>query len=128
MPFYELKVLWPPKGDFFEAHQWWGEVPVGEYTSANHLQSAREIISQVREYRHPGQLSHVPCTECGRIMHEHGWIDQGIYGIRVCPGDWIVEVPTAAGSAAAGGSYCTGNLYFPIKPGMLEAMFERKIQ
>lgn len=118
MPFFELKVLWPPKGDFFEAHQWWPEVPAGEYTAAFHAQSAREILAHIREYRHPGVLSHVPCTECGRIMHDHGWIDQGPNGYRVCPGDYVIEVPVSNGVT----------LYFPIKPGMLEAMFERKIQ
>ena len=30
------------------------------------------------------------CGHCDKIMHDHGWIDFGVNGYTVCPGDWIV--------------------------------------
>ena len=49
----------------------------------------------VRYYRHPN----VPGTDfhreadgkgCGRMFHDHGWIDTLEGGHTVCPGDWII--------------------------------------
>ena len=55
-----------------KAHDWEGEV--------------------VRYFRRPeaaydGERS---CEHCGRIMHEHGWIETLEGGQIVCPGDWII--------------------------------------
>ncbi len=44
----------------------------------------------VRYYRHPSGDGHEPCKHCGRIMHEHGWIDTQEGGHIVCPGDWVI--------------------------------------
>ena len=42
----------------------------------------------VRYYRNPITDSSI-CTECGKPMHLHGWIDFSPLGCRVCPGDFI---------------------------------------
>lgn len=44
----------------------------------------------VRYYRHPGVDGQSKCQHCGRIMHDHGWIDTLEGGHNVCPGDWII--------------------------------------
>lgn len=45
----------------------------------------------VRYYRHPGDSRERLCEHCGRIMHDHGWIDTKEGGHIVCPGDWIIR-------------------------------------
>ena len=52
-----------------------------------------EILTEgkvVRYYRTPIQDGHEECALCGSIMHKHGWIDVGLNGHLVCPGDWII--------------------------------------
>jgi len=44
----------------------------------------------VRYYRAPEGNGKNPCKHCGRIMHDHGWIDTLEGGHIVCPGDWII--------------------------------------
>lgn len=44
----------------------------------------------VRYYRHPLDNGRRTCEHCGRIMHDHGWIDTVQGGHVVCPGDWII--------------------------------------
>ena len=44
----------------------------------------------VRYYRHPEYSGSAPCSECGQVLHDHGWIDTLEQGHRVCPGDWII--------------------------------------
>ena len=41
-------------------------------------------------YRHPNVPGRSNCGRCGRIMHDHGWIDNLEGGRTVCPGDWII--------------------------------------
>ena len=50
----------------------------------------------VRYFRHPN----IPGTDfhneangkgCGRMFHDHGWIDTLEMGHNVCPGDWIIK-------------------------------------
>jgi hypothetical protein len=43
----------------------------------------------VQYYRHPLDSGDRVCVRCLKLMHVHGWIDQG-KGHTVCPGDWIV--------------------------------------
>lgn len=45
----------------------------------------------VRYYRHPSINGQAPCKHCGRIMHDHGWIDTLEGGHIVCPNDWIIK-------------------------------------
>lgn len=44
----------------------------------------------VRYYRDPDDDGRRKCEECGRIMHDHGWIDIFRDGYTVCPDDWII--------------------------------------
>jgi hypothetical protein len=44
----------------------------------------------VRYYRHPNVPGDKICSDCGKKMHVHGWIDNSLDGGQtVCPGDWI---------------------------------------
>lgn len=44
----------------------------------------------VRYYRTPDLDGQDKCSQCGDIMHNHGWIDTLESGHNVCPGDWII--------------------------------------
>lgn len=47
----------------------------------------------VRYYRNPIGDGQQMCVKCGRLMHEHGFLDtlEGKDGAQVvCPGDWII--------------------------------------
>ena len=46
----------------------------------------------VRYYRDPNDRSFRECGDCGRVMHDHGWIDHGDHGHVVCPGDYVICV------------------------------------
>jgi hypothetical protein len=43
----------------------------------------------VRYFRHPWFDGKSKCEDCGYIMNDHGWIDDGNNGKRVCPGDYV---------------------------------------
>ena len=73
----------------------------------------------VRYFRHPG----IPGTDicrgvdkngkaigCGRMFHDHGWIDTLEGGHNVCPGDWII-------TGVKGERY-------PCKPDIFSATYE----
>jgi hypothetical protein len=69
----------------------------------------------VRYYRNPDDSGQRECGDCGAIMHEHGWIDQGARGRVVCPGDWVVSLPlTTAGLTA----------HFPVAADVFAATWE----
>jgi hypothetical protein len=63
----------------------------------------------VRRFAIPGINAGAACFQCGRSMHDHGWIDTSDGGYTVCPGDWIVTI--AQGS------------YRPCKPVLFDAIF-----
>lgn len=44
----------------------------------------------VRYYRRPDDSGARACQQCGRPMHNHGWVDTLEAGHNVCPGDWII--------------------------------------
>lgn len=44
----------------------------------------------VRYFRRPDVSGDKPCERCGRVMHDHGWIDTLEGGHIVCPGDWVI--------------------------------------
>lgn len=46
----------------------------------------------VRYFRHPDVSGDSKCELCDIIMHDHGWIDSGGDGQRVCPDDWILKI------------------------------------
>lgn len=53
---------------------------------------ARQEGAVVRYYRRPGPeyAGTVTHESCGRLWHDHGWIDTLEGGHAVCPGDWII--------------------------------------
>lgn len=64
----------------------------------------------VRRFRHPYIDGDKLCTECGRKAHDHGWIDDGGHGMRVCPGDWIITSKD-------------GKQFFPMRDRMFRVLF-----
>lgn len=80
------------------ATQWWsnGDHPhdnVGEtLEDIDGSTYARQEGAVVRYFRRPepkyreGQVHNA----CGRLWHDHGWIDTLNGGHTVCPGDWII--------------------------------------
>lgn len=73
----------------------------------------------VRYYRHPA----IPGTDycrgvdrsgapigCGRMFHDHGWIDTLEGGHTVCPGDWIIKGVKGE--------------FYPCKPDIFEMTYE----
>jgi hypothetical protein len=65
----------------------------------------------VRYYRHPGVPGSTRCGHCGRLMHDHGWIDRPPSGMTVCPGDWII-------------TELDGGHYYPCHPDVFAATYE----
>lgn len=65
----------------------------------------------VRYFRTPSLGGDVVCTQCSKIMHEHGWIDTLEGKHVVCPGDWII----------------TGvkDEKYPCKPDIFELSYEK---
>ena len=64
----------------------------------------------VRYYRVPNVDGITACKHCGKIMHEHGWIDTLEGGYIVCPGDYVI-------TGVAGE-------YYPCKPDIFAATYE----
>ena len=97
-----------------EASQWFrnGDHPDDDTFAVTHT-NGFDYPSEgkvVRYYRRPGRDGNLPCEKCGRIMHDHGWIDTLEGGHIVCPGDWII---TGVG----------GEMY-PCKPDIFEKTYE----
>lgn len=80
-----------------EATQWFknGDHPQDETRQCYALDTLKPFLSEgkvVRYYRRPDVKGPTECNDCGRIMHEHGWIDVPREdGYTVCPGDWIIR-------------------------------------
>lgn len=64
----------------------------------------------VRYYRSPNMPGNWECAQCGRLFHDHGWIDTLEGGHIVCPGDWII-------TGVKGENY-------PCKPDIFEQTYE----
>jgi len=69
----------------------------------------------VRRYRAPSLDGQTLCKYCGKIMHDHGWIDTPEGGHIVCPGDWIVEGCTTK----------LGIHHWPVKPDYFAENYEK---
>lgn len=65
----------------------------------------------VRYYRRPEIDGETECKHCGRIMHDHGWVETLEGGHIVCPGDFII-------TGVEGERY-------PIKSKIFEKTYER---
>ena len=76
--------------------------------------------SIVRYYRDPDDSAARECGDCGKVMHDHGWIDHGDHGHVVCPGDYVIFV----GGACRGADDKKGSC-IPVKAILVESgLFE----
>lgn len=92
-----------------EAHQWWKN---GDHPDDGPADREGKVV---RYFRHPHVPGNHPCEYCGRIMHDHGWIDTVQGGHTVCPGDWIIPEPDTS----------TGRTrYYPCKPDVFATTYE----
>lgn len=64
----------------------------------------------VRYYRTPDATCDSKCRVCGVRLFAHGWIDTLEGGLRVCPGDFIIEGIEGE--------------YYPCKPDIFYATYE----
>lgn len=101
---------WFKNGDHPEDHD-----PIGIKNPTNQdLNRYQDYLNMeckvVRRYRTPLTDSKVECSSCGRLMHDHGWVDTLEGGHIVCPGDWII-------TGVAGE-------YYPCKPDIFEQTYE----
>ena len=115
---------WRPKRIVVEAHQWHanGDHPADNCRTVapdpTSLTQFAPFLSEgeiVRYYRNPDDDGQRECGDCGIRMHDHGWIDQGINGRVVCPGDQVVSLPLQTPGLIA---------YFPVKPDVFDATCE----
>ena len=60
-----------------------GDHPKDEYKQNGHEGKV------VRRFRDPDFSGTDTCKTCKHIVHDHGWIDQGMEGLTVCPGDTV---------------------------------------
>lgn len=93
-----------------EAHQWFRN---GDHPEDNAInQDGHEVEGLlVRYFRHPGRDGQDECGKCGKIMHDHGWVDTLEGGHVVCPGDWIITGVKGE--------------FYPCKPDIFEQTYER---
>jgi hypothetical protein len=91
-----------------EAHEWWknGDHPEDDTKGSD---TEGRVVRYFRrpEPEYEGARAH---EGCGRIWHEHGWIDTLEGGHTVCPGDWVV-------TGVQGERY-------PVKPAIFRATYE----
>jgi hypothetical protein len=80
-------MLYIQKPNLIEATQWFknGDHPDDNLTMSESFDYEGEVV---RRYRHPTITG--KCPGCGVTMNDHGWIDSGGAGERVCPGNYIV--------------------------------------
>lgn len=64
----------------------------------------------VRYYRHPFLDAGTSCLDCGKSIHDHGFIDEHI-GFRVCPGDYVITMEDGS--------------HYPIKPWLYNKVFKK---
>lgn len=87
------------KKGVFEAHRWLknGDHPKDNCRVVTPVPGDGEpFLSEgkvVRRYRHPELPGTDQCLCCGKLLHDHGWIDQGDRGLMVCPGDYVITTP-----------------------------------
>jgi hypothetical protein len=67
----------------------------------------------VRYYRHPSNNGDVNCAACGKLFHEHGWLDNGGVGQRVCPGNWVIMTVSGTTSAVSAAAFAANYTELP---------------
>jgi hypothetical protein len=113
---------WQPKRIVVEAHQWHAN---GDHPDDNcrmitpdrpgTTESFWSEGEMVRYYRNPDDDGQRECGDCGVRMHDHGWIDQGLRGDIVCPGDFVVSLPLPTPGLIGD---------FPVRPDVFAAAYE----
>ena len=120
-----------------QAHRWFrnGDHP-DDFSDRNPEKSNMEGMV-VRYYRHPDFNGDTKCKHCGRVMHDHGWIDTLEGGHVVCPGDWIITgvkgehypcKPDVFSATYESVAYEAVDKPAPAKPVVDDAMVERAYQ
>lgn len=82
-----------------EAEQW--------FKVSDYVEGPPRIVDYYRTPECDGQNT---CEHCGRIMHDHGYMDTLEGGHTVCPGDWIIRGIKGE--------------FYPCKPDIFEATYE----
>ncbi len=102
-----------------EAVQWWKNGDHSEDDVFREFEDTGKKPSVPREglvvryYRTPDLDGQDKCEHCGRIMHDHGWIETLEGGHIVCPGDWVITGVKGE--------------YYPCKPEIFEATYEEVV-
>ena len=78
--------------------------------SAEYIREQKWEGATVRYFRRPDVMGILPCSHCGKPMHDHGWIDTLEGGHIVCPGDWIITGVKGE--------------HYPCKPDIFAATYE----
>ena len=84
-------------GFVIEASRWYqnGDHPLDNvfrpYEDTGAIPTEPREGAIVRYFRRPEPMfgSGINCWKCGRPFHDHGWIDNGGEGQKVCPGDYV---------------------------------------
>jgi hypothetical protein len=107
-----------------EATQWFknGDHPLDDAfhsgSAADGTEGARQLYERegkvVRYFRRPDISGGKVCEQCGKTMHEHGWIDTLEGGHIVCPGDYVI-------TGVKGERY-------PCKPDIFEQTYEKVLE
>lgn len=97
-----------------EAYRWFKN---GDHPKDNSIPMEGGELTEgkvVRRFRTPeiseNSLIQPKCQKCSNDMHDHGWIDNALYGDPVCPGDYVI-------------TGVDGTIY-PMKPDEFERVFE----
>lgn len=98
-----------------EATQWFenGDHPQDECkrvrsdTDGSYFWSEGKVV---RYFRYPEHQDKQNCEHCGKVFHDHGWIDTLEGGHIVCVGDWIITGVKGE--------------HYPCKPDIFEMTYE----
>jgi len=106
---------WFKNGDHPKDHDHIGKGPFSQMALERYYDYTQTEGKIVRYYRTPALNGQTLCKYCGKIMHDHGWIDTLEGGHIVCPGDWIVEGYTTE----------LGVHHWPVKPDYFAENYEK---
>jgi len=102
-----------------EATQWFknGDHPKDDRKEFIDSETGKPFLGEgeiVRYYRTPNMDGQNKCKACGKIMHNHGWLDTHASNKSlaiVCPGDFVITK--------------WKNKYQPCEPGKFEYEYEK---
>lgn len=123
MPFFHKKPV------TIEAHRWFknGDHPKDYVEDQYHVVEGKPAVitaeerrsrsyegEVVRYFRHPRIEGTRKCDLCNKEFNAHGWIDRGINGIGVCPGDWVITLKGASQEFAVAKDSAFKALYLEV--------------